>query len=196
MLLDRRVWSVYDRAERLGLKKTAEWLASPEACFLRRHPEVSVAGRFGKGHVPANKGLRRPGWAPGRMAETQFKKGTLNGSAAKRWKPLWSERLSKEGYLEIKFRERKNQHGNWRGAHLLLWEDKHGPLPKGHALAFIDKDMSHIALDNLELVTRAELMRRNSVHNLPKELQLVIQLSGALKRKLRSLSETHLDGSL
>jgi len=27
-------------------------------------------GRYEKGNVPANKGLRRPGYAPGRMAST------------------------------------------------------------------------------------------------------------------------------
>jgi hypothetical protein len=179
------VCCLYNRAALLGIRKSAEWKGSDEGCFLRRHPEAGAPMRFKPGHVPPNKGLRRPGWAPGRMAETQFKKGQMPWT----WVPLWSERMSKEGYLEIKFRERKGRHGNWASAHVLLWEDRHGPVPKGHKLAFKDGDRAHIALNNLELVSNAEMMRRNSVHNLPKELQLVIQLNGALKRKLRELSE-------
>jgi hypothetical protein len=184
------VQRVYHRANILKLKKSAEWLTSDEACNLRAHPEIGERGRFKKGHVPLNKGIKRPkGWSPGRMAETQFKKGVLAGYARERWKPLGSERLSKEGYLEVKFRERKGQYGNWKSAHVLLWEGTYGPVPEGYAVAFKDGDKSHIVLDNLELISRAELMRRNTVHNLPKDLQLVIQLNGALKRKLRKLSE-------
>lgn len=184
LYFDRQAYSLYNRAAQLGLSKSAAWLASDEACYLRRHPEAGEPGRFKPGHVPPNKGLRRPGWAPGRMAETQFKKGQRPWT----WRPMWSERMSKEGYLEIKFRERRGRYGNWKGAHVLLWEDRHGKVPKGHKLAFRDGDRARITLRNLELVSNAEMMRRNSVHNLPLELQLVIQLNGALKRKLRRLS--------
>lgn len=73
--LRRSVSAVYLRAKLLGLAKSAAYLASPAACRLRRGDQVGAAFRYPKGHVPANKGLRRPGWAPGRMSETQFRKG-------------------------------------------------------------------------------------------------------------------------
>ena len=73
-------------AYKYGVYKSTEYFAS--------HP----CGRIQPGAVPPNKGLRRPGWAPGRMAETQFRKG----SRPHTWKPMWSERTSKDGYLEIK----------------------------------------------------------------------------------------------
>jgi len=192
LLLDRKPGNLYNPAALLGLKKTAEWKGSEEACKLRRNPEVGAPSRFKKGHVPANKGLRRPGWAPGRMAETQFKKGQMPWT----WKPVGSERLSKEGYVEVKVRERNGQFENWKGKHVLIWEKAHGKVPKGHAVAFKDGDKSHVVLENLELISRVELMRRNSVHNLPNELAAVIQLAGALKRKVRNLREKQVDGSL
>lgn len=190
---DRSVRSLYQRATLLGVKKSAEWRGSDEACLLKRQSEVGEPYRFKPGHIPVNKGLRRPGWAPGRMAETQFKKGQMAGAALRKWKPVGTKRVSKDGYLEVKFRERDGRYGNWRGVHTMLWEEKHGPVPKGYALAFKDGDKTHIRLSNLELISRAELMRRNSVHNLPQELQVVIQLTGALKRKVRALSEAHAD---
>src|SRR3954468_22797336 len=73
--INRTVPSVYARADKLDLAKSAEYLASPAACRLRRGDNVGAEFRFKKGQTPQNKGLRRPGWGPGRMKETQFKKG-------------------------------------------------------------------------------------------------------------------------
>jgi hypothetical protein len=199
----RQVDSLHHRAALLGIKKSKEWLASEEGCWVRTHLDVAKASHFQKGRIPWNKGLKHPpGWSPGRMAETQFKKGQIVGSAAQRLMPIGGTRISKDGYLEVKYRDRNGQHGNFKGAHVLLWEQSHGrvkldngqvlkpgaKLPKGFAIVFKDGDKTHITLENLELVSRAELMRRNSVHNLPKELAEVIQLAGALKRKIRRLN--------
>lgn len=184
--LRRSCGSVYEHAAVSGLKKSAEWLASGEGCALRRHPEIRAVGSFKKDHVPWNKGLKHePGYAPGRMAETQFKKG----HKPSKWVPIGSTRFSKEGYLQRKISDTGYPLRDWVGEHILIWQKAHGPVPKSHAIAFKDGDKAHIALKNLEMVSRAELMRRNSVHNLPEELQAVIQLSGALKRKVRILSE-------
>jgi hypothetical protein len=49
----------------MGLRKSAEYLAGPEACRLQRGDSVGARTRFSAGHVPANKGLRRPGYFPG-----------------------------------------------------------------------------------------------------------------------------------
>ena len=72
----------------------------------------------------------------------------------------------------------------WRAVHILLWEAAHGPLPKGHAIVFKDGDKRHIELDNLQLVTRAELMSRNTMHNYGPEIARVIQLKGAITRQI------------
>jgi uncharacterized membrane protein len=58
-------------------------------------------------------------------------------------------------------------------------------LPPGHAVAFRNGDRRDMRPDNLELITRQELMRRNSVQNLPKPIVSTIQLLGALKRQIR-----------
>lgn len=135
--------------------------------------------------MPANKGLRRPGWAPGRMKETQFKKGALNGVAAERFKPIGSTRMV-EGYL---YRKVSAVSGpwtvNWKLEHVLVWERARGPVAAGHVLVFRNHDQMDIRLENLELITRRELMARNSVHTLPKPLAQAVQLLGALNRQIR-----------
>jgi hypothetical protein len=76
---------------------------------------------------------------------------------------------------------------NWTADHIRMWEEVNGPLNRStHALKFKDGDRSHISLDNLELITRGENMRRNTIHRLPAELKQVIQLTGALGRKIRN----------
>jgi hypothetical protein len=179
--LRRSVSAVYGRAVAYwGLTKTAEYLASP-ACRLRSGDNP---GRYSKGHVPANKGLRRPGWAPGRMKETQFKRGERSGVAVRLWKPIGTERVSKDGYLERKVNDDLPPQRRWRAVHLIVWEAVNGPLPKGHAIAFKNRDKTNVRIENLECITRRELMARNTVHNLPKELALAVQLIGAVQRQI------------
>jgi hypothetical protein len=183
--LGRSVAATYGRAEKLGLLKSATYLASPHACRLRRGDNVGAASRFPKGHAPANKGLRRPGWSRGRMRETQFKKGVRQGVAQKLWKPIGTERISKDGYLERKINNDLPLQARWRAVHLIVWEAAHGRLPAGHAIAFKNGDKRDIRLENLECITRRDLMKRNSVHNLPKPIVEAVQLLGALNRRIR-----------
>lgn len=187
-ILDRSACSVYGHACLLGIRKTPEYLASPAACRLRRGDNVGAPHRFQKGHVPANKGLRRPGWHRGRMKETWFKPG----QRGRRWMPVGSTRLI-DGYLYTKIRDVRSTHSgpgfvpytvNWKPTHHLLWQKHRGTVPRGHCLIFRNGDKTDIRLGNLKLVTRSYNMRRNSIHNLPKPLAEVIQLRGALMRQI------------
>jgi hypothetical protein len=183
--LRRSTSATYGRAKKLGLEKSDAYRTSPAACRLRRGGNVGVDTRFKKGQVPPNKGLRRPGWHAGRMRETQFKKGERSGVAIRLWKPIGTERLSKEGYLERKVNNDLPLQARWKAVHTILWEEAHGPVPAGHALAFLNRDKTDVRLENLELITRAELMRRNTVHNLPKPVARAVMLLGALNRQIR-----------
>lgn len=160
--------AVLNRAQKLGLKKPEGWVNV--GCF---QPGVRVW----------NAGMKGLHFG-GRSAETQFKKGHRGGKALLNYKPIGTERISKDGYLERKIHDGMPLQSRWRAVHLVLWESVNGPLPKGHALAFKDGDKTHIALDNLELITRAALMLRNTYHQLPKEVATLIQLRGALVRKI------------
>lgn len=205
-LLGRSLSGTYGMAVKLGLQKSPAFLASMESGRLHKG-EVrpgSVASQFKKGQVPLNKGLRRPGWAPGRMAETQFKKGCLSGLAARLWKPIGTIRTDNEGYLRIKVREsihgkEPSGFGNTKAWPLLnryLWEKAHGPIPPKHVVCFKDRDRKNCVIENLELVSRADLARRNRMWvTLPRELAVVMQLNGALKRKLRKYGKEQNNGS-
>lgn len=180
--LRRTYTSTAGRAATLGLHKSAAYLARHRRTGADRLRTAGAPYRFQKGHVSANKGLRRPGYAPGRMRETQFKKGAPSQNVM----PIGSTRLV-GGYVYRKISDTPNVPWtrNWKADHVLEWERIHGALLPGHCLWFKDGDRRHVDVANLELHTRRELMARNTVHNLPKPLAQAVQLLGALNRQLR-----------
>jgi hypothetical protein len=44
----------------------------------------------------------------------------------------------------------------WKLKHHKIWEEAHGPIPKGHAIMFANGDKSDFNLDNLLMVSRKE----------------------------------------
>lgn len=69
--------------------------------------------------------------------------------------------------------------------HLIVWEEANGPLPRGYAVTFVNGDKRDIQIGNLALISRRDLMARNTVHNLPEPLAKTVQLLGALNRQIR-----------
>ncbi|MGD9671692.1 MAG: HNH endonuclease signature motif containing protein [Hyphomicrobiaceae bacterium] len=192
--LDRTVKSLYQRAQALGLRKSEHYLTSAAAGRLQ--PGCDNPGRahqFRPGHVPANKGLRHPpGWAPGRMAASQFKPGHIAGKAAQLLLPVGAEVIDPEGYRKRKVRDDAppNQaRKNWAFVHVLVWEAAHGPVPPAHVVMFRNGNKADIHLGNLELITRADLMRRNSIHRYPPELKSTIRAVSQLAKKIRHAEE-------
>jgi hypothetical protein len=182
-LVGRPVASIYAQAGHLGLHKTPEYLASPSACRLRRGDNVGASYRFLKGHVPANKGTRRPGWHAGRMCETQFKKGQFPFNRDPDFYVIGALRVNADGYIDMRVSFKPGAMG-WRCLHRILWEDRHGPIPKTHIVTFKNGDPLDCWHDNLELISRADHCRRNSVHNLPAPLKTAIHALGQLKRRI------------
>lgn len=194
--LGRPIHSVYRIAAILDLHKTAEFRASEASGIFYPGHHRGKQTQFKTGDVPANKGLRRPGWHSGRMRETQFKKGNRSGFAADNWKPIGTILADSEGYLRIKVREavpgkEPTGWGNvsvWPQLHRYRWEQVNGPVPRDHVLIFKDGDKNNCELENLQLLSRAENMRRNSLwKRLPRPLAKAIQLNGALKRRIRRM---------
>lgn len=183
VMLERPVESIYAKASTLGLVKTAEFFATPAAA--RTNGRQGIHTRFKKGQEPPNKGLRRPGWFRGRMRETQFKRG----SKPHTWKPIGAERINADGYRDRKVTDTGYPPRDWVGVHRLNWIAAHGPIPPGHIVRFKDGNKLNPELANLELVSLAENMRRNTLHRYPKEIRHAIQLRGALIRQINKRTE-------
>ncbi|MNZ19111.1 hypothetical protein D3C78_361350 [compost metagenome] len=169
--------AIYSKAKALGLSRSPEYLASPFAGRIRPGAEQGKGTRFQKGQRAWNTGISYQ--AGGRASETQFKKG----SKPHTWVPIGTEQI-RDGYLWRKITDHGGRH-DWRQVHVMLWEQHHGQVPAGLILVFRDRNKQNIQLDNLELITRAENCRRNSIHRYPPELKDVIRLQKKLERTIR-----------
>lgn len=121
-------------------------------------------GRFEKGMVPLNKGRTCAAGEGGRHPNASahhFKRGQLSGRAAAVIKPIGTERVSKDGYLERKVNNDLPFQRRWRAVHLIRWEEAHGALPAGHALKCLDGDKRNTDPSNWACVPRALLPRLN-----------------------------------
>lgn len=184
LALGRGERSVYMKAAELGLKKSAAYLQSPAACRLRRGDGVGKAHQFRPGHTPWNKGIKGSTGNHPNTAAHRF----ARGNKPQTWRPIGSLRITRDGYLQRKMTDTHYTPRDWVGVHRLVWEAAHGPVPAGHVVVFRSgrpiADAAAITDDKLECISRRELMRRNTLHNLPKPIALLVQLRGALQRQI------------
>jgi hypothetical protein len=179
--LGRTAPQMHAKARCMGLHKSHECKSQMARDVMANPNHPGRATQIKPGAVPPNKGLRRPGWAPGNMARCQFKPGNLPSS----WRPVGTYTINPEGHLDIKVNDDPGpRHVRWKPVYRVVWEAAHGPVPDGHLVVFkpgrATLEPTHITLDAVELVTRAEHMRRNSIHTLPPELKEVAILRGAI----------------
>jgi hypothetical protein len=154
-------------------------------------------GRFAPGNVPANKGKPCFPGAGGRHPNSrkmQFRPAERRGWAARLYKPIGTERVSKGGYVERKIHDRLPTQSRWRAVHLLRWEEANGPVPEGHCLKCLDGDKSNTEPSNWLLVARALLPRLNggphrkrvAYDDAPDELKPTIMAVAKLEHGARS----------
>lgn len=126
-------------------------LSAVKAYIGNHKLNTGITGRFEKGHVPFNKGKKGISY-PG-QEKTQFKKGNIPINH----KPLGSERITKDGYIEVKISEPNK----WMLKQRLVWEKTNGPIPKNHVIVFKDRNKTNTNIENLAIVSRGELVRLN-----------------------------------
>lgn len=126
---------------------------------------------------------------PGRSVETRLKPGRP-AHQARNYVPIGGLRVTRDGTLERKVTDDPHiaPARRWVAVARLVWEAANGPIPKGHVVRFKDgmrtAEESEITVDRLECISRNENMRRNSYHNYPQPIPQLIQLRGALNRKI------------
>lgn len=177
--------SVYAKANNIGLRKSAKFLATSASGRILKGGKLSVATQFKPGHASHNKGLRRPGWHRGRMKEAWFKKGHRPHT----WRPVGTYRINGDGYLDRKISDTGYPPRDWVAVHRLVWIKANGPIPPGHIVCFkagrFSNELVKITPDALQCISRKELAKRNVMWNrYPKDLARVIQLRGALNRQI------------
>jgi hypothetical protein len=184
--LGRSMRSVYSQARELGLRKPLDVIAQMSRQRVNSPGHASQRTRFTPGNEPWNKGQPGSCGHHPNTRKTQWQPGCINHNTL----PLGALRVNPDGLLERKIAETKGApHLRWRPVHRIVWEQAHGPVPDGCVVVFRPgrktAELDLITPDALELVTRAENMRRNCVHaKYPPELVRVSQLRGVLTRQI------------
>jgi HNH endonuclease len=195
-IMGARLSQIYSRAKRLGIEKSAEFIASDKSSRVtrgRQHPSM-IATRFQPGQTSWNKGSHYV--AGGRSAETRFKKGEMSGAAQHNYVPIGTLRISKDGYLERKTTDDPSLYParRWQFVHRLVWEATNGPIPTGHMVVFrrgqFTNDVELLTADRLECITRAENAHRNSIWRADPEMAKLYQLKGAITRQVNRIKES------
>lgn len=188
--IGRKTSSVYAKASSLGLRTNPEAVARMARERSSRSDHGGRAHQFQPGHATWNKGVKGSTGLHPNTAANYFRAGQLNGRARHLVDPLGTLRINSDGVLERKVTEISGPaHRRWHPISRLVWEAAHGPVPAGHIVVFKPgmrtTVLAEITLDRLDLITRAERMRRNSLHNnYPPQLAKVVQLRGALTRQI------------
>jgi len=133
---------------RLGNRKTKLGLKSG-----------TKGGQFPKGLVPWNKGKKMAEDVYARCKPTMFTKGTIPPN----YRPEGSTRISRDGYFEIKIADPNK----WQLMQRYVWEKSNNrKLSRNECIIFLDGNKLNFDPDNLQCVTRAELVRINQNHRL------------------------------
>jgi hypothetical protein len=109
-----------------------------------------------------------------KKSPAHFKKGCKSYNA----RPVGSTRKDFRGNVVVKVAEPRV----WVLMRQKVWEDVHGPVPKGYLVVHKDGDKENYSIDNLALVSKKEMLLKNSVHNLPPELKELVLLRGNILR--------------
>ena len=181
-LLGVTISKVYNTAWAANVKKSAEYMLTPES---GRIIEPSVANQFKPGHTPHNKGKQISAEIYEKVAPTMFKKGNKPHNT----KPVGTinVRADTQGrlYQYIKIKD-----SHWELLQRHVWTQANGEIPPGSVVIFLDGNYLNCELNNLQVISRRENMARNTIQRYPAELQEVMKLTCKLKRKTNGKQQT------
>ena len=118
--------------------------------MYRNKLTTGTGGYFKKGSTPWNKGLK------GYMGanKTSFKKGTIPPNQV----PIGTESIAKGGYIKVKVGEPNK----WKLKQRYIYEQHYGEIPNNYNVIFADKNIRNFDINNLVLVSKAEMLILNN----------------------------------
>lgn len=183
--LGRSKESIYGAVYNLGIKKSADYLASPFSGRITPGKKLGGGTVFKKGQVPFNKGKKIETWMKpemiAKLKKTSFQKGQLPHNTLYDGAIRTRRDTSGLSYQYIRVGKAK-----WELLHRHVWQQHYGLIPAGMVVAFKDGNQLNCHSENLKLITASENMLRNSIQRYPKEVIEVIKVVSKLKRKIKT----------
>ena len=139
-----------------------------KGAICRYKLNTGFTGRFQKGDIPFNKGKSQKDYMSAESIEKTKKTRFKKGQSPINWRPVGSERITKDGYTEIKIAEPNV----WELKHKVLWEREHGSIPPKHVVIFADGNKENLDINNLMLISREKLLIMNTNELIKKDAEL------------------------
>lgn len=183
--------SIYYHANKLGLKKSKEFVAETSRMHSSRPDHGGRKTRFKKGQTPPNKGKKLSEFMSEEAIEktkaTRFRKGRVPHNH----KPIGYERINRDGYIEVKVRDEKHTR-NFELKHRFIWEKHFGPIPESHNIQFKDGNRQNCKIENLYIISRADqVSTENSWHRYPNELKTAMRRVNKLNKQIKKYEQAN-----
>lgn len=138
----------------MGVTLTLEQI---KGYLTRKHIILGTYGYFKPGQIPFNKGKNMSPEHYAKCKPTMFKPGNRPHNC----KPVGSERITKDGYLEVKVSEPKT----WKLKARIIWEEATGEkLTRNDRIIYLDGNKLNLDISNLAKLTGSQLARLNQNH--------------------------------
>lgn len=179
------IYVIRNAAYVLKLKKDKQWVAERARLNMMNENHPGRKHWIKKGNISFNKGLKQTEYMSTEAIEkniaTRFKKGQTCHNA----KPVGYERITKDGYVEVKISEPNI----FKLKHRVVWEKHNGKIPTGHNVQFKDGNRLNVDIENLYIINRSDQMKNeNSMYaRYPKDVQLAIHAKGVLNREINKI---------
>lgn len=177
-IMKRSSCGIYSRLNHLGC------IIPPELAEQRK-----ISGMIKKGTAPPNKGKKQSEYMSPEGIEkskaSRFKKNHIPHNAKQDWEEILRKDYRGTKYWMIKLPENRKLIFK----HIWLWESTYGKIPEGYNIIFKNGNSIDCKIENLECISDAELMQKNTIMNFPEDLKQIILLKGKIKRQINKIEK-------
>lgn len=147
--------------------------------------KVPNSGCFKKGGTSFNKNKKWSDYmseeGKQKSLKTTFKKGNMPHN----YRPVGSERVNVDGFIEIKIADPNK----WELKQRYIYKQKYGEIPKGYTIIFLDGNKQNLDINNLKAISRHEnlIMNKNNLRYNNKELTETACILAQIEKKRRQI---------
>ena len=134
-------------------------ITAKEIAYFRKNHKLNsgLTGQFKKGNVAHNKGKKQIEYMSQESIERTKKTRFKKGNKPKNYRPVGSERITKDGYIEVKVADPNK----WETKNKIIYKQYFGSIPKGYKVIYADGNKLNNDINNLILVSNNEELIMN-----------------------------------
>lgn len=175
--LNRSAIAINSYASLRGIKKTDEFIVEQK----KKLAHGNHAGRFKKGSIPYNKGMKMSEEFRNKLKAQWFKEGRVPHNKL----PIGSETKRGDGYIYVKIANPNV----WDLKQRVIYENSVKKLKDNEVIEFKDGNTENFDISNLVVMTKTEHLAKYSIHNYPSPIKDIIYLMKRINCKIKRLKK-------